>query len=258
MQARRALYWYFPLALAITCSAVFAWGFSLLFRSDIGTEVTEPVVQVETKKDDAGPLRIVILGDSVARGTGDGSGEGIGGHLETVLRERDVKIEEPLNLAVNGARTTDLLKQIDETPSIRRFVANADVIVVSIGGNDLWGQRAIRQDERPPDPEEAMDSVEEDVAGVLERVRAINPGARIFYVGLYNPFRGADNRFSEIVDIAVAEWQARLVRRFADDPNLTIVQTYDIFTHNDRLSADRFHPGAEGYKIIGRRIGESL
>jgi lysophospholipase L1-like esterase len=150
------------------------------------------------------------------------------------------------------------LKQIDETPSIRRFVANADVIVVSIGGNDLWGQRAIRQDERPPDPEEAMDSVEEDVAGVLERVRAINPGARIFYVGLYNPFRGADNRFSEIVDIAVAEWQARLVRRFADDPNLTIVQTYDIFTHNDRLSADRFHPGAEGYKIIGRRIGESL
>jgi len=258
MRMRRVLFWYLPVTLAIACSITFAWGFSMLFRSDLGVAVTEPTVKVEKRKDDAGPLKIVLLGDSVARGTGDESGEGIGGYLERTLAERDIDFQEPLNLAVNGARTADLLSQLDETPSVRAFVAEADVVVVSIGGNDLWGDRSIRSDERPPDPEEAMNRVEENVVEVLKRVREINPEARIFYVGLYNPFREANNRFAEIVDIAVGEWQARLVRQFSDDPDLTIVQTFDIFTHNDRLSADRFHPGAEGYRLIGQRIGEGI
>lgn len=258
MQPRRLFYWYLPATLAVACSITFAWGFSLLFRDDLGVAVTEPTVRVEKKKDAEGPLRIVLLGDSIARGTGDESGEGIGGYLEKTLAERDVAFEEPLNLAVNGARTADLLGQIDTTVSIQQFVANADVVVVSIGGNDLWGDRSIRSDEKPPDPEEAMNRVEESVVAILQRIRELNPEARIFYVGLYNPFRESGNRFGEIVDIAVAEWQARLVRQFSDDPDVTIVQTFDLFTHNDRLSADRFHPGAQGYEAIGRRIGEGI
>ena len=258
MQLRRVLFWYLPVTLAIACSITFAWGFSLLFRDDLGVAVTEPTVRAETRKDEGGPLKIVLLGDSVARGTGDESGEGIGGYLEKTLAEREIEFEEPLNLAVNGARTGDLMKQLDETPSVRAFVAEVDIVVVSIGGNDLWGDRSVRSDERPPDPEEAMNRVEENVVAVLKRVREINPDARVFYVGLYNPFREANNQFTQIVDIAVGEWQARLVRQFSDDTDLTIVQTFDLFTHNDRLSADRFHPGAEGYRLIGRRIGEAL
>lgn len=259
MKTRRLLLWYLPVTVAIICAVTFAWGFSLLFRDDLGVAVTEPTVTAGVKpKDEAGPLRIVLLGDSVARGTGDESGEGIGGYLEKTLAERKIAFTESLNVAVNGARTNDLMKQIDETPSVQRFVAEADVIVVSIGGNDLWGDRSIRSDEKPPDPEEAMNRVEENVVAVLKRVRELNPSARIFYVGLYNPFREGNAQFTEVIDIAVGEWQSRLVRHFSDDPNLTIVQTFDLFTHNDRLSADRFHPGAEGYRLIGRRIGEAI
>jgi lysophospholipase L1-like esterase len=258
MRTRRLFYWYLPLALAVACSITFALGFSMLYRDDLGVTVAEPVTRLEQRKDEAGPLKIVLLGDSVARGTGDESGEGIGGYVEKVLEERKIAHEDPLNLAVNGARTHDLLKQIDESPSVRGFIANADVVVVSIGGNDLWGDRSIRTSDEPPDPEEAMNRIEERVVEVLRRVRAINPEGRIFYVGLYNPFREGNAKFGELVDIAVAEWQARLVRQFSDDSNLTIVQTYDLFSHNDRLSADRFHPGAEGYRLIGRRSGEAI
>jgi len=257
MRTRRFLFWYFPLGLALVCAVTFAWGFSLVFRNDVGVDVVPPIEKVEAKKHE-GPLKIVLLGDSVARGTGDESGEGIGGYVEKTLAERKVESDEPLNLAVNGARTRDLLAQIDESVSVRQFVADADVVIVSIGGNDLWGDRSIRSDEKPPDPEEAMNRVEANVVETLKRIRELNSDARIFYVGLYNPFREADNRFAEIVDIAVAEWQARLVRQFSDDGNITIVQTFDIFSHNDRLSADRFHPGAAGYELIGRRIGEAI
>ena len=101
-----------------------------------------------------------------------------------------------------------------------------------------------------------MGDVEESVVAVVKKIRELNPEARLCYVGLYNPFKGSE--FGGIVDIAVSEWQARLVRQFSDDANVTVVQTFDVFTHNDRLGADRFHPGVEGYAIIGRRIADAL
>ena len=46
--------------------------------------------------------------------------------------------------------------------------------------------------------------------------------------------------------------------RFADDTNVTIVETSDLFSHRARLSLDNFHPNDEGYELIARRIAESL
>ena len=54
------------------------------------------------------------------------------------------------------------------------------------------------------------------------------------------------------------DWNAKLTERFAKDSNLVVVQTADIFTWRDRLSADRFHPGAAGYALIARRIADTF
>jgi lysophospholipase L1-like esterase len=53
-------------------------------------------------------------------------------------------------------------------------------------------------------------------------------------------------------------WNAALMERFEGDPNFTLVQTADLFSHADRLSFDRFHPREEAYRIIARRIAEGL
>jgi len=251
---RKLLFWYLPVAVAIAAAALFGYGFHLVFRSDVGTTIAS-AVEAAPARVAKGPLRVVVLGDSVARGTGDESGEGIGGAIDKELLRRSVAHEKHVNLGVNGAKTNDLLKQL-ESPSIRRFVAESNVIVVSIGGNDLFGDVAGRSSDRPPDPAKAMDRTEEQVGKVIASIRAINGKARIFYVGLYNPF--VTSKFGAYVNPAVAEWTSRMTRRFANDDNVTVVQTSDIFSHEDRLSADRFHPGAEGYRMIGRRIGESI
>ncbi len=79
----------------------------------------------------------------------------------------------------------------------------------------------------------------------------MNPRARIYIIGLYSPF-------GSILLPLVNDWNAKLVERFAKDPNLVVVQTADIFTWRDRLSMDRFHPSADGYALIARRIADTF
>ena len=89
------------------------------------------------------------------------------------------------------------------------------------------------------------------IAKIVEKVRAVNPRARIYIVGLYSPF-------GNVLSPLVKDWNARLTERFAKDSNLVVVQTADLFTWHDRLSMDRFHPSGEGYALIARRIADTF
>jgi lysophospholipase L1-like esterase len=96
-----------------------------------------------------------------------------------------------------------------------------------------------------------MDAVLDRIAKVVGVVREANPHARIFLIGLYSPFG------PQLAPL-VTRWNSRQLERFAGDSNLTVLQTADLFSHRDRLSLDRFHPGAEGYQLIARRIADAL
>ena len=250
---RRALYWYLPLGIALLACAVFAGGLYTFIRGDIGTPVgivTSPVQAAPPR----GTIAPLILGDSLALGTGDQSGLGIGGRLVQDLKNAHREVRPAVNLAVNGARTRDLLAHL-QSRNVQTLIAQANVVVVSIGGNDLWGTTDLRNGPLT-DPEKVMDSVLERVAKVMTDVRAANPTARIFIIGLYNPL--ATMPGGQRLSPLVSRWNAKLLEQFANDPNLTVVPTSDIFSHRDRLSFDRFHPDDEGYALIAQRIAESL
>lgn len=251
---RRVFFWYLPLAVALSAAGVFATGFYSFVRGDTGTPVdwlpSRPV-QAVAARDVVAP---VILGDSVARGVGDESGLGIGGRLHEELRRRRVPVRQAVNLAVSGARTADLLTLL-ESQNVKTVIAQGNAIIVSIGGNDLWGGSDWRN-APPADPEAAMNAVLDRIERVVAVVREVNPSARVFVVGLYNPFNSPP--FGATVSALVNRWNAKLTQRFASDSNVTVVQTADLFSHRDRLALDRFHPGAEAYTLIARRIADSL
>lgn len=192
--------------------------------------------------------------EPLARGAGDERGLGISGRLDEELRRRGIRARRTYNLGVNGARTADLLRQL-ESPNVQQLLRDANVIVVSIGGNDLWGGNDWRN-ASPSNAEEAMNGVLARIETAIERIRAANPRARIFFIGLYNPF--VSNPEGAKLSSLVNRWNARLLGRFGNDPNFTLVATADLFSHHDRLSVDRFHPGGEGYGLIARRIAESV
>lgn len=250
---RRFLFWYLPLSASLIAVAVFAYGFATYLLGHRGSPV-DFIPSTTTAALAPAVVAPVILGDSLARGAGDERGLGIPGRLDAELTRRNVPSRRTYNLGVNGARTTDLLRQL-ESENVQQILRDANVIIVSIGGNDLWGGNDWRN-AAPGDAASKMTDVLTRIQKVVERIRAVSPRARIFFIGLYNPFV-ATPEGAQLTSL-VNRWNARLLEHFGDDGNFTLVQTADLFSHRDRLSADRFHPGGEGYDLIARRIAESV
>ena len=252
---RRLLFWYLPITTSLAAAAIFGWGFVSYLRGDTGEPVDVGAMRVLTPSAAATApaqwttVMPIILGDSLARGAGDQQGLGIAGRLDQELRRRGVQARRTYNLGVNGARTADLLRQL-ESPNVQQMLRESNVIVISIGGNDLWGGADWRS-APPPDPEKAMSDVLGRIERIVERVREVNPDARIFFVGLYSPM-------GRVLAPYVARWNARMLEEFGGDPNFTLVQTADLFSHRDRLALDRFHPSGDGYGLIARRIADAL
>jgi lysophospholipase L1-like esterase len=252
---RKLLFWYVPVAGALIATVAFGAGFYSFLRGDTGKPIDVlPVRGVAPQPPPRGVIAPMILGDSLARGTGDETGLGIGGRLSEELKRRRMNVRPVINLAVNGARTSDLLQRL-ESKNVRTLLAQSNVIVISIGGNDLWGGTDWRS-APPKDPDAVMRGVLERIDAAVKAIRSVNPKGRIFIVGLYNPF--AATPVGAQLTSLVNRWNAKLIEQFGSDPNITVVETSDLFSHRDRLSLDRFHPSDEGYALIARRIAESL
>lgn len=252
---RRLFVWYVPVVAGLAAAALFAAGFYSFLAGRTGEPVNVAAETAATKQETPrGLVTPILLGDSLARGVGDRTGLGIGGRLDEELRRRGVRARRTVNISVSGARTGDLLRQI-ERPNVRSLLAGSNVIIVSIGGNDLWGGSDWRTS-RMPDPDAAMDPVLERIEKAVTVAREASPDARIYLVGLYNPFSATPE--GGALTPLVHRWNARLTQRFAGDPKVIVVQTLDLFAYRDRLSLDRFHPGDEGYALIARRIADSI
>lgn len=251
---RRFLYWTLPVCVATIAALVFAYGFVSYLRGDTGTPVDFLPTQTAAAPVARDTLAPILLGDSLARGAGDETGLGIGGRLDQELKRRGIRARRTYNVAVSGARTRDLLLVLDR-PNVQQMLRESNVIIVSIGGNDLWGGNDWRN-AAPPNPGAVMDDVFARVQEAIAKIRAANPKARVFFVGLYNPFVSTPTG-AQLTPL-VNEWNARLLEKLGKDPNFTLVPTSDLFSHHDRLALDRFHPNGEGYGLIARRIADSF
>ena len=247
--------WYVPAGVAVLAAVIFATGFYSFARGDIGESVgPTPTRAVIASPPPSGEIVPIVIGDSLARGTGDQSGLGIGGRLVEDLQKTRPNVKGVVNIAVNGSRTRDVEEQLT-SHNVQVLIAQSNVIIVSIGGNDLWGSTDGRVVQMR-NPNVIMNQVLDRVTTIVTTVRHINPTARIFLIGLYNPFVSAP--FGRALTTLVNHWNATVTERFATDPNFTLVETSDLFSHRDRLSFDRFHPNDEGYALIARRIADSL
>src|SRR2546430_12812228 len=71
---RRFLYWYVPLGATLIAAAVFAHGFYSFARGGSGMAVNVPAAKRITATGPSASILPVLLGDSLARGAGDGRG----------------------------------------------------------------------------------------------------------------------------------------------------------------------------------------
>jgi lysophospholipase L1-like esterase len=135
--ASRFWLWTFPLVAGTAAALLLAAGFVLALRGAIGQPLGEPPpppVQPKPQPAKNGERRILVLGDSLARGTGDETGKGFAVDVLQAYRKRGPA--ELTKLGVGGSESPEVLA-VAESPTVRARAAEADLILLSVGGNDL-------------------------------------------------------------------------------------------------------------------------
>ncbi|MGG1575675.1 SGNH/GDSL hydrolase family protein [Fictibacillus sp. NRS-1165] len=202
-------------------------------------------------------LHIAALGDSLTRGTGDPDGKGYIGYLKQELAKKTKKEIELSNSAIKGQTSKQLLDQVSQQ-QIKRQIKGADIILLTIGGNDLFrGGQALQQLNS-----QAINQTEEaylnNLKELYKEIRSLNKTGTIYHVGLYNPF--SDMEDSKKTSSIVRKWNYDSANAAAAFPNIIYVPTFDLFElHvNEYLFSDHFHPNKEGYQLIGERAASLI
>lgn len=199
-------------------------------------------------------LHILTLGDSLAYGAGDESGEGITGRLDDELRARGIGTVETANFGVNGARTSDVLTRL-RTKKVREAVAGADAVVLSIGANDLFRTPSARE-ELLRSPLEVAERILASIETIVHEIHTINPRARVLLLGGYNPVPRHER--AATINQYLGIWDEALSARFETDARVAIVRMADIVTPQRLSRHDSFHPGSAAYQEAAKRIAAIL
>ncbi|MES5952718.1 SGNH/GDSL hydrolase family protein [Bacillus fungorum] len=248
------------LLITIASFCLFAYGFVSGVNDVLNPKASNlikktDVVAKEKKK--TGTLQIVSLGDSLTRGVGDKEGIGYIGRMKEDL-QKDYKQKVALtNLAVSGAKMPDLLKQI-ESSGAQYSIKQADVIVLTIGGNDLFpGWESLGKidlETYRPDTE----TFQNEAKKIIEEIRKLNTDSPIFWLGLYNPFEDVEDLKGS--SNIVVDWNASLEKLALNDKNVYITPTFDLFQNRgkDLLYSDHFHPNEVGYTYMAERLVQNV
>ncbi|MGE5844451.1 MAG: SGNH/GDSL hydrolase family protein [Syntrophaceae bacterium] len=223
----------FILAVLIGIAGLGVYEISMLgIRINRGTQIAEASRPFELRNPGA-LQRILVVGDSTGVGTGAARPEeSVAGRIAAEFPAIEVT-----NLARNGAKAKDALKQLDSVAE-----AGFDLVLVQVGGNDILGFT---------DPGELRDSITQVLTRAGEKGRSvlfISTGN----VGLAPAF------FPPISWIYTS--RTREARAIFMDVSRTLgIQYVDLFRERgnelflndpDRYyTPDYLHPSSEGYRV---------
>jgi lysophospholipase L1-like esterase len=257
----KKLKWKLILLLSIVSTITLIIGFvaALSISSSPPKEMVN--TETETRKPESDELdqnyyNILVLGDSLAKGTGDEKGLGFPGYFSDYWKTKTSKEIKINNLAINGDVSTGLLNVVQDSQTLS-YIKGSDMIFISIGGNEISKLKNMDITSSTNKIKDIEDTYLNNLKSVFKIIRAKNPSSMVIFIGLYNPF--GKELTSDKVSI-LNDWNYQSQQLVSLDSNALFIPTYDLFKYNiqDYLTVDNFHPNSSGYEAISNRIVEAL
>lgn len=240
--------------------------------------------QIKTKD-----LNLVAIGDSLTEGIGDSTGRGGYVPLVAELLESKDEIEtvSTSNYGISGNRSDQILKRIKKDEKLQNDVKKADVIVLTVGGNDLMKVvrstlLKVKEDSFIKPQKEYKERIEE----TFKELRSLNSDAPIYVFGIYNPFYLYFSEITEMQDI-VDSWNETTQSVVEEEQKAHFIPINDILykggnqpelsedqkdiidssvndkkeskVFNDLLfEEDNFHPNDSGYELMAQSLFDEM
>lgn len=255
---------YFVAVISVLVIIVSIWGIgkSILLTTgkaqdkEVKKSSSEVAVVKNSSKSKGNYYNILVLGDSLAKGTGDENNKGFAAYYADDLKRKLSKPVNIDNLAVNGDVSTGLL-EIVKSKNADSLIKASNTIFISIGGNEISKLRRYDVVSQAAQIKTVEDVYLSNLKSIFKAIREKNQGCKIIFIGLYNPF--GDNISSDKIKL-INDWNKETQDIIADDSNSVFIPTYDLFKYNSEmyLTIDNFHPNGSGYKAIAKRIEEVM
>lgn len=202
-------------------------------------------------------LRYVVLGDSIAAGSGlRNANEACYGRI--VANTNGYSYQ---NFGHDGDRTSTLLSKLDQG-NVADAVRRADIISISIGGNDFFTNNSPGLFfEVTFGYYKRINSIASDMrrnfAGIIEKIKAYNPNAIILMQTLYNP---TIYPFRFGVAQAVSRVNSMIKDYLRDHPGAYHIVDVESAIGADPtyICIDTIHPNAKGNERIAKVILQKL
>jgi lysophospholipase L1-like esterase len=213
-------------------------------------------LQEEAQK--KGNLDYLILGDSVAMGQGSEKKQGYPALVAKQLKKEHI----PLllhNEGVSGRTSQQLLQALD-APTMQKKIRDAELISLTIGGNDLL---KVALNEK--DPVQAITefgsiqkNYQRNLKETLSKVRSLNPDAPILLTSLYNPISPAEPYY-DLSNTLLDKWNIGMKEVVYRFPSTLVIDVDEkLQAGKGHWLADAIHPNDRGYQRIADGILEGI
>lgn len=167
-------------------------------------------------------ILLVALGDSLTHGQGDEKKQGgYVGQIKTRLEDKYGNQVTTENFGVTGDRSDQIKARLDSQREIQTGLKSADVIVMTVGGNDLmqtlekaaFSTSSVTVEK---DVNAAGKLYQTKLTALFKDVRKYNPNAQLFVFSIYNPFYTYFPNVT-VISKSVAKWNQltkRLVAKY--------------------------------------------
>ncbi|WP_215141362.1 GDSL-type esterase/lipase family protein [Exiguobacterium qingdaonense] len=238
--------WYAFLSGAVLLTGIAIYGLWIGYQDIVNPPERTLSVSEENRPDPEGET-YVALGDSLTRGVGSTSGAG---YVQPVSDSLEESIRTQ-NLAVSGARTEDLLVQLEQ-PEVRRTIENARYITLTIGGNDLFNRGENVDNFESVDIQQVITDAKTNLETIFSEIRSLNDSATIVYIGLYNPFQNDEN--GQAFNQLILDWNAS-AKQLANAQAIDVIDPFAYISDLSRdLASDQFHPSDRTYEKFANDV----